>query len=247
MLMNGNARDNGLRHEYRLDSGRKAQLFEVSVFLLLIIPSMVQSFLVVEQGAPSFTVTAWATILRDLGLVALVAYFLWTNEQSADRIGWTFRNVRTEIGIGFALFIPFFVGIGLVESALHAAGFAAPPAPRPEFLTPETLPQYLLAMLLVALVAVAEEIIFRGYLILRFVGLGATPAGAVALSAFIFSLGHGYEGSVGVITVGVAGFGLGMIYLWRQSLVSPIILHFLLNFVGVILAPLLRTSGGGSA
>lgn len=244
--MNGNTRDNGLRREYRLDSGRKAQLFEVSVFLLLIAPSMMQSFLVAEQGVASFTVMAWATMLRDLGLVGLVAYFLRKNEQSADRIGWTLRNVRTEIGIGFALFIPFFLGIGLMENALHTAGFGASRAPRPDFLTPESLPQYLLAVLLLAVVALAEEIVFRGYLILRFVGLGASPAGAVALSAFIFSLGHGYEGSVGVITVAVAGFGLGMIYLWRQSLVSLIVLHFLLNFVGVILAPLLRSSGVGS-
>lgn len=244
--MNGNPRNNGLRRKYRFDSDKKAQLFEVSVFLLLIVPSMMQSFLVVEQGAASFTVTAWATILRDLGLVGLVAYFLRKNEQSADRIGWTLRNVRTEIGIGFALFIPFFVGIGLVESALHAAGFAASRAPRPEFLTPGNLPQYLLAMLLLAVVAVAEEIIFRGYLILRFVELGASPVGAATLSAILFSLGHGYEGSVGVITVAVAGFGLGMLYLWRQSLVSLIVLHFLLNFVGVILAPLLRSSAVGS-
>jgi hypothetical protein len=118
--VNGNPRNNGLRRKYRFDSDKKAQLFEVSVFLLLIVPSMMQSFLVVEQGAASFTVTAWATILRDLGLVGLVAYFLWKNEQSADRIGWTLRNVRTEIGIGFALFIPFFVGIGLVGLQPHA-------------------------------------------------------------------------------------------------------------------------------
>jgi hypothetical protein len=55
------------------------ELFEVSVFLLLILPSMVLSFLVVKQGGLSFRLVAFATIARDLGLVCLILYFFWRN------------------------------------------------------------------------------------------------------------------------------------------------------------------------
>ena len=74
------------------------------------------------------------------------------------------------------------------------------------------LAEFLLATVLVIVVALAEETVFRGYLILRFKNVAANTSAAVLLSAVIFSLGHGYEGSAGVITVGA----------WAWSLVSSI-------------------------
>jgi membrane protease YdiL (CAAX protease family) len=59
------------------------------------------------------------------------------------------------------------------------------------------------------------------------------------LSAVVFSLGHGYEGAAGVVTVGAMGFALALVYLWRRSLAAPITMHFLQDFIAVILAPLL--------
>jgi membrane protease YdiL (CAAX protease family) len=49
-------------------------------------------------------------------------------------------------------------------------------------------------------VAVAEETIFRGYLILRFRAVTGRTSAAVLLSSIVFSLGHGYEGMAGVIS-----------------------------------------------
>jgi membrane protease YdiL (CAAX protease family) len=66
----------------------------------------------------------------------------------------------------------------------------------------------------------------------------ASPAVAVVLSAAIFSLGHGYEGSAGVVTVGVMGLVFALVYLWRKSLVAPMVMHFLQDFIGIILLPL---------
>ena len=98
---------------------------------------------------------------------------------------------------------------------------------------------FLLAIVLVTVVALAEETIFRGYLILRLKAITASPAAAALLSAAIFSLGHGYEGSAGVVTVGVMGVVFAFIYMWRQSLVAPIVIHFLQDFISIILVPLL--------
>ena len=94
-------------------------------------------------------------------------------------------------------------------------------------------------MVLVVIVAVAEETIFRGYLMLRLQAITASPAAAVVLSAVIFSLGHGYEGSAGVVTVGVMGAVFALVYLWRQSLVAPMVMHFLQDFIGIVMLPLL--------
>jgi membrane protease YdiL (CAAX protease family) len=218
---------------------RRVLLIEVAVFLFLIVPSMALSFLVVKQGNLSFVLTAVATILRDLGLVSLIFFFLWRNGEPVDLIGWTFRNIREEIALGLWLFIPLFYGMVLLEQALQAIGLSAPAAPLPSFLAAKGMAQSLLASLLVIVVAAAEETIFRGYLILRLQAVTAHPAAAVVLSAVIFALGHGYEGSAGVVTVGAMGLVFALVYLWRQSLVAPMVMHFLQDFLGIVLLPLL--------
>ncbi len=62
---------------------------------------------------------------------------------------------------------------------------------------------------------------------------------AVISSSLVFSIGHGYEGTVGLATVGVMGVVLALVYLWRKSLVAPMVLHFLQDFIGIVLVPVL--------
>ncbi len=218
--------------------GRAEPLLEVSVFLFLIVPSMVLSFFAVKQGSMSFVIVAFATILRDLALVSLIIFFLRRNGEQAVEIGWTFRKVWNEILLGLLLFVPFFLATGLVENGLRGAGLSVPSKPLPSFLAARGPAELVLAVVLVAVVAVAEETIFRGYLLLRFSAILSSPTLAALVSAAIFSLGHGYEGSAGVITVGFMGFVFAFFYLWRQSLVAPITMHFLQDFIGIVVLPL---------
>ena len=223
-----------------LDNSRanqREQLFEVSVFLFLILPSLALSFLAIKEGDLSFVLTAVSTILRDLALVSLILFFLWHNSESVAMIGWTLQNGWKDVALGIGLFIPMFFGAGLLDSALQAAGFSAPSTPQPAALAAKGIGEYLLAIVLVSVVAIAEETIFRGYLIVRFRAVTASPTLAIILSAVIFSLGHGYEGTSGVVTVGAMGLTLAVIYLWRQSLVAPMVMHFLQDFTGIVLAP----------
>jgi membrane protease YdiL (CAAX protease family) len=221
------------------ESSWTEQLVEVSVFLFLIVPSMVLSFFAIKQGTLSFVLVAFGSILRDLALVSLILFFVWRNNEPVTWIGWTFKNSRKEIALGIMLFIPFTLGTGLLEKGLRAMGLSAPSTPLPSFLAARGMGEFLLAFVLIVIVALAEETIFRGYLILRFKAITANPIGAVLLSAAIFSLGHGYEGSAGVVTVGVMGVVFALVYMWRQSLVAPIVMHFLQDFIGIVLLPLL--------
>jgi membrane protease YdiL (CAAX protease family) len=222
--------------------GPKEQLLEVCVFLLLIVPSLVLSFFAVNQGNVSFTLTAFATIMRDLALVALILFFLWRNAEHLEPIGWTLRKSWQDLGLGILLFIPFFFGANFLDRALQAAGLSAPSTPTPSALSASGTAEFVLAAVLVVVVAIAEETIFRGYLILRFKAVTASSAVAVVLSAVVFSLGHGYEGTAGVVTVGFMGLVFALVYLWRKSLVAPIVMHFLQDFLGIVLLPLLGLS-----
>jgi membrane protease YdiL (CAAX protease family) len=227
--------DKGIRAELC----RKEKLLELFVFLLLILPSMMLSFFVVKQGTLGFTLTALATIFRDVGLLSLILFFLWRNGEQVIRVGWTFHQGWKEIALGIGLFIPLYVSAAFLETILQAAGFSVPSTPLPSLVAPRNMGDLVLAIILVIVVALVEETIFRGYLILRFKAVVDSPILLALISAVIFSLGHGYEGTAGVITVGFMGLIFALIYLWRQSLTAPIVMHFLQDFIGIVLAPFL--------
>lgn len=225
--------------ETRTELSRKDQLLELLVFLFLIVPSMILSFVAVKQGTLNFSITAYATIMRDLALVGLIFYFLRRNHEPIQRIGWTGKSWQKEIGLGIVLFIPLFLSLPVLERILQQFGFTAPSTPLPSFLAAKDVGQLVLAFILVVVVAVAEETMFRGYLILRFRSIAGGSRSAALLSAVVFSLGHGYEGTAGVVVVGFMGFIFALIYLWRRSLIAPVVMHFLQDFIGIVLVPLL--------
>jgi membrane protease YdiL (CAAX protease family) len=165
---------------------RKAQLLEVLVFLFLIVPSMVLSLFVIRLGGLGFVFTAISAILRDLALVSLILYFLWRNCETLDQLGWNFRNGWKDVFLGVVLFIPMFFGAGLLDQFLQAAGLSAPATAMPSFLEARGRFELLLAAFLVIVVAIAEETIFRGYLLLRFRGINLSLPSAAGWSAVIF-------------------------------------------------------------
>lgn len=219
---------------------RKAALLEVLVFLFLIVPSMALSFFVTRQGRVDFPFIAVSTILRDLALVCLILFFVWRNGEPVSVLGWRPRHLGKEILLGILLYFPLVWAIGWLESLLHEAGLPEPATPGPSFFDIRGRWEVVLAIVLVIVVAVSEETIFRGYLILRLRTATRSTTAAVVLSSMIFALGHGYEGSLGVVTIGVMGLILSLIYLWRKSLVTPIALHFLQDFLAIVVVHYLR-------
>ncbi len=216
--------------------GTRIQGIELAIFLFLIVPSMAFSFLAIKQGIVGFGITAVATIFRDLSLVALILFFFWRNGEGVVSLGW--RPEWRDMGVGALLFVPFFFFSDWLSGMLESLGLSAPATP-PISVDPQGTSQLLLACVLVLVIAVAEETIFRGYLILRFQAISKSPAFAVVASAFVFSLGHGYEGSAGVVTVGVMGLIFGLIYLWRRSLVAPMTMHLLQDLLVIVVLPFL--------
>jgi membrane protease YdiL (CAAX protease family) len=215
----------------------KEQQLELAVFLFLIVPSLAYSFVATGSGSGSVTLpsTAIAIILRDLALVAIILFFLWHNIEPVKKIGWTIIHGYRDAAIALILFLPLFFLMALLDTYLTGVGFSNVW----EVAGPSTTGLYdpVLAIILVVVVAIAEETIFRGYLMLRLNGVFGSLAAAIILSSVIFAIGHGYEGSAGVITVGVMGLVFALIYAWRKSLVAPIILHFLQDLTVIVLIP----------
>ena len=213
------------------------QLFEVLTFCFLIVPGLAFSFTGGSFVKENFFLGALGVILSDLALVTLICFFLWRNKERFLRIGWVPKGYIKEIIIGVVLYFPLVYCLSYVEGWLQSAGLLAAKGHIPTFLEPEGIIERIAAAFMVLIIAVSEETIFRGYLILRFKSITGSAVFAVIISSIIFSIGHGYEGLDGVIIVGIMGTVFALIYLWRKSLIAPIVMHFMQDYIAIVLLP----------
>lgn len=99
------------------------------------------------------------------------------------------------------------------------------------------LPEYLL---LCFSAGVFEEIVYRGYLInycwYLFDGFNYQQMLSVFLPAFVFSIAHFYQGAKAVIKIFVLAVLFGYLFIFSGSLLVVMILHFLVDAVGGLLA-----------
>lgn len=231
--------DNDLPIQYESRPSWKAQFVELTVFVFLFLPSVVLSFFETEMDEQNFVFAASAIIFHNLALVGLILFFLWRNGEPYRLVGWRKNGWLKEIGLGLALFLPFALITGIFEELFLALGLTSPEEALPSFLAAQGPFEVLLALVLITIVALGEETIYRGYLILRLKTLLGNGWAAALISSGIFALGHAYEGSAGIATVAVMGLAFAGVYIWRGSLIAPIVMHFIQNFIGIILMPLL--------
>lgn len=152
------------------------------------------------------TPTARGRRLRAIGLAACVATVLFVLSVMVGAIAARFSVEVTGVG-----------DILPAAAARHAAVV--------------WIPVVVIAM---AGVGLAEELLFRAYLIHRFRRLDLSPGAAVLLAAALFSLGHGYQGFVAVIFAFLAGLCLGALWLRFPRLLPFAIGHGVYN-LGVLL------------
>jgi membrane protease YdiL (CAAX protease family) len=95
---------------------------------------------------------------------------------------------------------------------------------------------------------VAEEILFRGFLLVYLtevlpVSLGA----AMIVSSALFGLAHAYQGPLGVALTAVAGYWLAGLYVLTGSLLLPAVVHALVDLRLLLVLPPESAKKAGSA
>jgi membrane protease YdiL (CAAX protease family) len=219
---------------------RRAQLIELAVVVLILAPSALSFVSSAGDGGSGFELTAIATMLHDIGLVALVALLIWRSSEPLTDLGWRLRRPVRELAIGLLAFPVLFVFMQWLDGTLQRLGVPGP-ARAATFLQPDlTASQLLTAAILVGVVAIAEETVFRGYLMLRVGQVTGSVVAAVVVSSLVFALGHGYEGLSGAISAGVFGALMAVLYRWRGSLIAPIVVHFLQDFTAIVVVTVLH-------
>lgn len=100
------------------------------------------------------------------------------------------------------------------------------------FFRTEGFIDYIIIVVVVALVpAIAEELMFRGY-IQRSFELRFKPFLAAVITAFFFSIFH--VNPAGLIGLFAIGLFLGFAAYKSDSMLTPVVLHFINNFVSVL-------------
>jgi membrane protease YdiL (CAAX protease family) len=97
------------------------------------------------------------------------------------------------------------------------------------------LPAYLV---LCVSAAVFEEIVFRGFMVTYFVDPAKSdfPWIAIVFPAVLFSMAHYYQGLAAVIKIFVLSALLALLFLTSQSLIWVMIIHFIIDASGGIIA-----------
>lgn len=134
--------------------------------------------------------------------------------------------VALGVGLGVVL-----TGVNLaLQASLDAVGIGYDDSLR-ELLTPATTGQWLLLLgVVLPVVAVFEELLFRGILIGGFeAGFGISPWLLAVGSSIVFALGHGLQGRGGLIAAFVLGIALAIAFVLSGSLIAVIVAHYVVN------------------
>jgi membrane protease YdiL (CAAX protease family) len=86
---------------------------------------------------------------------------------------------------------------------------------------------------------ISEELLFRLALPLLLVLVIGDAWFAFALAAIVFGLAHCYQGIVGVVATTIVGLLLTAVYLASGSLWVAVLLHIVIDLIGLVLRPVL--------
>lgn len=181
-----------------------------------------------------------------LAIAGSVVLVLWLfKERGLTSLGFSLPHLHNQYFTVFFLVAAFIFGyvIDLFFSArkMNALKQEDNWFERSSFLPEKAreLPAYLLLCLCAG---VFEEIIYRGFMVTYFLPINGTeseiPWMAIFAPSVLFSLAHTYQGWTAVIKIFIFSLLLGVIFIITKSIYPTMILHFLIDLIGGIVAML---------
>ncbi|ELY44375.1 CPBP family intramembrane glutamic endopeptidase [Natronorubrum sulfidifaciens] len=150
----------------------------------------------------------------------------------ADALGIEFSAAYLEQGLvlGTVFGLVLYVANELAAAAATRFGFEHDEQLR-ELLAPESTRGWIaLLVVVLPIIAVFEELLFRAALIgVLSAGFGISPWLLAVVSSVAFALGHGMQGSVGIVVTGALGFVLAGIFILTGSFLVVVVAHYLIN------------------
>jgi len=174
-------------------------------------------------------------VLR-VGLVIACLILGWVSGLPREQFGWISSAPLTDVAIGVA------IGVA-IEAPLNALTNWAIRRFGPQIYSPLVIRSILprtgeeWAPVLLALfpAVLVEELLFRS-LLLGGLSLFFPVAVLVIGTALLFGWMHSPQGRLGVIMTAAISIVLAGLFLWRESLLPPLIAHYVVNFLQLLVA-----------
>lgn len=228
-----------------------AALLLLTTLALLVLARQSQQLLTANSGdedAPGPTASATTTpsfdpstgwllvnVILSHGLLgALILAGAWYAEIPRTAFGFGDPSSGIVIGIGVGIVL----AIGNEAAAIVAQSLGIDHDERlRELLAPNTNAGWVVLLLgVLPVIAVVEELLFRGALIgAMAAGYGLPIFGLAIVSSILFGLGHGLQGPGGVVVTGLLGFVLAAAFIVTGSLVVVVIAHYCINVIEFVL------------
>lgn len=222
-------------------SRTRAILEIVSVFaLLFLVPALVRYFLAGSLTPASVFMDRLGIYGRVLiigSLVTLLIFlFLRLDQDPVRSVGLHLKDFGGEVWTAFwSLVIIFSFNLAvMVMISIFLPDLATKLAKeRTEVfkLFPAISPLWLI--LITAFVGFYEELVFRGFLITRLKVVAGNLWAALVISSVLFGVVHNYQDPLAMVQITVIGFILGMMFVLRKSLISPILAHMAFDFINL--------------
>ena len=152
-----------------------------------------------------------------------------------ETLGWQFHDAGSQLltgvltGLGLAA---LFLGMGRLVTRYANTGFYRPIL---ALVIPRNAREARLLPFALMLSVLFEEVLFRSLLIGGLSPLLPLPWLILGFSV-IFGLLHSPQGVWGIVGAGAAGALFGLLFVWQQSLLTPLAAHFVANGVQIWLA-----------
>jgi uncharacterized protein len=140
------------------------------------------------------------------------------------------KDFFRDLGLGIALIV---VVVPTVSGLMHLLRFQSDKTLAT--LTPKTIFEVVVWLVLSWSAAFGEELVFRGYLMRQFGGWTGSRLLGVVLQGVAFGLAHGYYGKA-MLVIMVHGCLLGLMATWRKSLLPGMLSHGVQDSLGGIVA-----------
>ena len=181
-----------------------------------------------------------------LAIAGSVILLLWTFKQrSFEELGFRLPQLNNQYVIVFFLISLFIIGYLLdlyfsfkkIDSLKKNETWFEKSSFLPE--RAKELPAYIILCLCAG---IFEEIIYRGFMVTYFLPIlgneNDIPWMAIFAPSILFSLAHTYQGWSAVIKIFIFSLLLGIIFIITKSIYPTMILHFLIDLIGGIVAML---------
>jgi len=196
-------------------------------------------------------VLAIATVLsladRNFGYffgLGVVLFVLWRKRWDWSQVGFASRLTGWTVAKSLVLTVVLFVGLGVIEAFLQQR-FGKFDLSSLDDIRGDFASFAITMAILWVFAAFGEEVLFRGYYMQRLAmlfggGRRAWLAAAISISVY-FGVSHAYQGTAGVISVGLAGLFYAVLYMThRDDLALVALVHGFYDSLGLTLVYLDR-------